>query len=244
MPKAASEDLKNETNAELKPHRKRNNSGNCSFCGRFFSQVGNLNRHEAIKHRGVRLQCDKCPLLFRDKRALERHGWRHGDSKFSCPDCGEIFKHQDTLKNHIRVAHENLESLLSCTICKKDFTSKVNLRKHKRNLHEKNLHEKENKEKEKWPCEQCGKIKESKQLLQDHIKRHNQHFPCQMCGKVYKCSRSLIDHEAAVHKLQENDTEGGFPCDYCGKKKATKSLLKTHLKRHNGWNERKSERGV
>ena len=200
----------------------------CSFCGRAFSQIGNLHRHEDIRHKGVRLQCDKCLEMFKDKKTLLKHGWKHDDPRLQCNDCGIRFKHPDTLRNHIRVVHENLQSLLTCQTCKKDFRNKDTLRLHKRNVHDR-----ENKAQDSYPCEQCGKIKKSIKLLQDHTKTHNQCFPCQTCGKRYKALRSLRDHTLAQHPRLEGNEGKEFSCDQCGKKKASESLLKVHMKLHN-----------
>ena len=225
-----SRDSVNARDAHLKRHSGRRRIEKkynpCSFCGRIFSQIGNLNRHEAIKHKGVRLLCNQCLLVFKDKRALLKHGWKHDDPKLQCSDCGIRFKHPETLKNHTRVIHENLESLLECNICKKDFRNKDTLR-----LHKSNLHDKENKGEDNYTCEQCGKTKKSIKNLQDHTKTHDQFFPCQTCGKSYKALRSLKDHRVAQHP--EEGTGEEYSCDQCGKKKASESLLKVHMKLHN-----------
>ena len=208
--------------------KKRKTTGrSCSFCGRIFSQIGNLNRHEAIKHRGVRLECSQCPLLFKDKKTLLKHGWNHNDPKLQCTDCGIRFKHPDTLTNHFRVTHDNLESMLNCNICRKDFRNKDTLR-----LHRMNLHEKENKAQESYTCEQCGKTTRSIKHLQDHTKIHNQSFSCKTCGKIYKSVRSLRDHTLSQHPRPEDDTGKEYSCDQCGKNKATDNLLKVHMKLH------------
>ena len=53
----------------------------CSFCGKKISQIGNLQRHEDVMHRGVRLKCDQCDLPFKDKRGLIKHEHKmHGEN--------------------------------------------------------------------------------------------------------------------------------------------------------------------
>lgn len=228
----ANQECEKKTNTDAHPKplsRKVEKKYNpCSFCGRVFSQIGNLNRHEAIKHKGVRLLCNQCPLLFKDKKTLLKHGWKHDDPKLQCSYCEIRFKHPDTLKNHIRVTHDNLESLLNCDICKKEFRNKDTLRLHKIHLH--NL---ENKAQDRYTCEQCGKTKRSIKHLQDHTKIHHQSFHCTACGKNYKALRSLRDHALAQHPWLEDKMEKEYSCDQCGKKKASESLLKVHMKLHN-----------
>ena len=56
----------NSMEVELKPVP-------CSFCGKKISQIGNLQRHEDVMHRGVRFKCDQCGLGFKDKRGLRKH---------------------------------------------------------------------------------------------------------------------------------------------------------------------------
>ena len=124
--------------------------------------------------------------------------------------------------------HDNLESLLNCNICKKDFRNKDTLRLHK--IH---LHDVENKAQDSYTCEQCGKTKRSIKHLQDHTKIHHQSFHCKTCGKNYKALRSLRDHTLAQHPWLEDKREKEYSCDQCGKKKASDSLLKVHMKLHN-----------
>ena len=56
----------NSKEVELKPLP-------CSFCGKKISQMGNLQRHEDVMHRGIRLKCEQCDLGFKDKRGLVKH---------------------------------------------------------------------------------------------------------------------------------------------------------------------------
>ena len=179
-------------------------------------------------HKGVRLQCNQCPLLFKDKITLLKHGWKHNDPKLQCSDCGTRFKHPDTLKNHISVTHQNLESLLNCHICKKDFRNKDSLRLHK--IH---LHDEQTKAQDSYTCEQCGKTTRSLKNPQDHTKIHSQSFHCQTCGKIYKSQRSLKDHTQAQHPRLEDEAGKEYSCDQGGKRKASENLLKVHMKLHN-----------
>ena len=173
----------------------------------------------------MRLQCSKCLLSFKDKRTLFKHGWKDDDPRLKCDQCGERFKHTDTLKNHIRVTHENLESFLTCNICCKDFRNKQSLR-----IHKECLHDNVNKIKESYPCDQCGKLKASMKLLKDHVKVHRQYFECQFCEKQFKALRTLRDHELAKHPRLDDVTRKEYSCDQCEKKKASENLLKVHKK--------------
>ena len=173
----------------------------------------------------MKLQCSQCLLSFKDKRTLFKHGWKHDDPRLKCDKCGERFKHKDTLKNHIRITHENLESFLTCNICCKDFRNKQSLR-----IHKECLHDNVNKVKESYACDQCGKLKASMKRLRDHVKIHSQYFECQFCEKQFKALRTLRDHELAKHPRLDDVTRKEYPCDQCGKKKASESLLKVHKK--------------
>ena len=165
----------------------------CIHCGKIFNQMGNWQRHVAAMHEGVRLQCDQCPMLFKDKRALVHHSWTHGAPQFPCPQCDAAFRMPVNLDNHIKVEHEKGESILRCDQCDKEFATKGTLRIHKNHFHETGGTS-------AYPCHLCDKILKTLKLLKIHLKRHEDCFPCDECGNTYKSQASMRAHSSAVHK--------------------------------------------
>lgn len=76
----------------------------CSFCGKGFSQKGNLHAHERI-HKGERpFSCATCGRSFTQKVSLCNHERIHrGERPFTCITCGKGFTQQVTLKKHLIV---------------------------------------------------------------------------------------------------------------------------------------------
>ena len=165
----------------------------CTHCGKMFNQMGNWQRHVTVMHEGAKLQCDQCPILFKDKRALVHHSWNHGNPQFPCSQCDFAFRMPVNLENHIKVEHERGESILRCDQCDKEFATKATLRIHKNHFHERG-------DTTAYPCHLCDKIMKAAKLLKIHLKRHTDCFPCNECGNTYKSQASLRNHSYAVHK--------------------------------------------
>ena len=165
----------------------------CIHCEKIFNQMGNWQRHVAAMHEGTRLQCDQCPILFKDKRALVNHSWTHGAPQFPCSQCDVAFRMPVKLDNHIKVEHEKSGSILHCEKCDKEFSTKGTLRIHKNYFHETGSTS-------AYPCHLCAKILKTAKLLKIHLKRHNDCFPCSECGNTYKSQAYLRVHNFAVHK--------------------------------------------
>lgn len=72
--------------------------------------------------------------------------------------------------------------------------------------------------KSKTQCSECGKMFNSKQSCNNHIKtshRGERHFKCQKCGRSFGHSATLNKH-ALTHFPK---FVRGFACDICGKVK-------------------------
>ena len=158
-----------------------------------FNQMGNWQRHVTAMHEGAKLQCDQCPVLFKDKRALVHHSWNHGNHQFPCSQCDLAFRMPVKLENHIKVEHEKGEWILRCDQCDKEFATKATLRIHKNHLHETGGNS-------AYPCHLCDKIMKAERLLKLHLKRHTECFPCNECENTYKSQVSIGNHSHAVHK--------------------------------------------
>lgn len=78
-------------------------------------------------------------------------------------------------------------------------------------------------------CPQCGQLYRTKQILQQHIKRHfdtGDKYPCGSCPQKFKSWGELYYH-SAVHTTERN-----FICELCSKTFKAKRDLRNHKIRH------------
>jgi len=79
----------------------------CAACGKCFSTVGNLRRHELIHAGTRRFCCDLCGRAFTQSNTLKAHLRVHtGVRPFVCPVCGHACTQSSNLTNHMRT-HNN-----------------------------------------------------------------------------------------------------------------------------------------
>nr|XP_033788136.1 zinc finger protein 664-like [Geotrypetes seraphini] len=221
----------------------------CDTCGKSFSQMSHVKRHEMI-HIGIRKKpftCPECNKCFAYLSVLKIHQRVHtGEKPFKCSDCDKSFYQHAGLKIHQRI-HTG-ERPFMCLVCDKRFYYQSSLKKHK------GSHTGE----KPYSCPECDKCFNSQSDLTRHKRIHTgeKPYPCPECGKYFanpsglkrhkrihtgekpfaclECSKSF-NHEThlKIHK-RIHTGEKPYTCLECGKSFNRRSNLKIHTRIHTG----------
>ena len=152
--------------------------------------------------------------------------------KFKCDQCEVQYSRKDSLKKHIRFAHEGIADF-SCPVCKKGFINKRDFKYHCENVH---------KGKRKGPrpafdtkdfdyetlfCQQCDYSCKKSQQLKIHIeaKHEGKRYNCPQCDKEYQYLYDLKKHINSDHEGYRINN-----CPYCEKEYEYSNDLKKHIK--------------
>ena len=213
----------------------------CHLCDKVYKDNSGVNRHIRHNHKEniVKSLCDICKREFKSKDHLREHLKVHENGTYKCDFCPEIFKVKSYLKRHTRDWHlkernkcdicgkevlnlwfhnrrhkKDLKVLHSCDLCKKKFTEKSNLSRHRKTHESTNI----------LTCPHCLRNYSD---LKKHLRTHdsNRKFDCDKCDKSYLNRSTLILHSRIHADFQET-----FPCDMCEKIYKTKETLRFHMR--------------
>ena len=105
---------------EVKPFK-------CEICNLGFTHMSAKKRHEKAHSNEKPHQCQECPKAFFRRSDLTLHKKTHSRErfKFSCTDCGQVFKSEKKLKDHKCSAKSPPSKQLQCSLCESILTSKM-----------------------------------------------------------------------------------------------------------------------
>ncbi|XP_010886783.5 zinc finger protein 16-like isoform X1 [Esox lucius] len=157
----------------------------CKQCGKGFSQINNLTKHQ-LSHKAGEGQhkCKECGKVFRHAQSLRNHGASvHGFFKrLACQTCGKTLHTKNALLAHTST-HERT---FRCEICGKSFGTKQILKSHQF------THTGER----PFVCNYCGKSFAFLCNLKTHERVHTgeKPFGCERCGRRFTQKHVLEKH--------------------------------------------------
>lgn len=191
----------------------------CDDCGEEFQTNKAKRNHNVICVK--KLICKYCDIILDSRGKKRQHEQKHVDALYGqlCEVCGERFKHQGTLDQHLKTQHTSLEKIYQCPKCPKKFAFKQKLSFHLKSVHT---------TLRAYLCEDCGADFKNPASLRHH--RIRKHQPvgnkreCQVCRKLvpfYSLSKHMHTHKA--YSIQ---------CPHCDKMFKNSSTLKQHVRIH------------
>ena len=136
---------------------------------------------------------DGCGIGFRWKKDLDIYKAVHSDDRpYSCSQCGNSYKLQQQLNQHVREKHSG--QVFKCPECEKQFSSKGNMKTHLKLCRQ---------EEKEFKYSQCGVKFHTNSHLTAHIKAvHNKELPhkCELCDNSFSTKTVFKQHMSAVHE--------------------------------------------
>ncbi|XP_072935438.1 uncharacterized protein [Epargyreus clarus] len=206
----------------------------CDICGIQFVDADILRMHKCLihnldnntEHSFTRYNCHLCPKNFKMRGSLMVH-LRVAHFGFSSNNAiddnvNNTIKGKDInqAKDTSLILERNDGKQWQCDVCRKCFTTKYFLKKHKR------LHTGET----PYACTQCNKTFTFQQSYHKHLLYHNDEKPhtCTFCGRAFKELSTLHNHQR-IHT-----GEKPFSCETCGKCFRQRVSYLVHRRIHTG----------
>lgn len=121
-----------------------------------------------------------------------------------CHICGKIFQTASGLRIHRKSAHDNSGEIYQCEKCSKICTNVLALKDHIRNSHKV----------QETPCNICGKIFRTKNLLQKHKRYHDEtkrSYKCLLCAE----NPGYFTNAALKRHQRSHFGDRPYACDHC-----------------------------
>ncbi len=187
----------------------------CGKCGRLFDKWRAISVHRHSCSRDY--YCMYCKLPFLSQKHLTLHLKTHKASRMKqCPICNKRYQpqhFQDHLQTH---------SLLTCTVCKKQFKGERNLRIHMQDHIE-----------GPYRCQVCNKEYICKKSYKQHLTLHCEDSKkCQYCGLDFPTIKEKSQHSAGCalkyDEEKRSSSDPFYPCLKCGRKFTYKRSVTQH----------------
>ncbi|XP_055311551.1 zinc finger and SCAN domain-containing protein 12-like [Sitodiplosis mosellana] len=191
----------------------------CDICKTALTQ-NELNSHLCGEEKTIR--CDYCPIEFTVTLELLEHLEKsHEKRKFyRCEKCPKFIASIALKETHMKSHELDAPKRFICEVCSKAFTSRVNLRSHRRSHVKTKSH----------LCEECGRgFRDARNLLihkGSHIHSEVPTFHCPHCTKKFFQRDSFERHIESAHR------EDKYVCEICQNELSSKNSFEQHLRNH------------
>ncbi|XP_063371743.1 oocyte zinc finger protein XlCOF6-like [Cydia amplana] len=193
--------------------------------------------------------CAQCGVSFQSEYARARHtalAARPCQLTRACALCGENFKDDPALQEHVRERHQDRQT--QCQECDMTFASEASRSVHYERVHLKvkvrrclpKTGRKYDRYGDHFMCEMCGKKCQNNIALKYHIRSHTGEKPhaCPHCPKHYSTPVALQVHFtlyiALKCHIRSHTGEMPHACPHCPKHYSTPVALQCHIRSHTG----------
>lgn len=224
----------------------------CPFCFTIFIEKFSKDRHVRFMHsdrdtkEGIIGNYCEGEDLLEEIHTSKKPEVETKKSNDKCTECGQMFKHNTSLKRHMKI-HKDDPETFPCKSCTKTFKRKDILYRHVSRVHcQYNVNSDALRKsfKKNSICHMCGKDFGNEQILfethvlekvcmiKDKIVGINKDmkFQCDICENSYFHKEELNRHCRWKH----TSTPKYFKCDECAASYSSKSNLNRHAKKRHG----------
>jgi uncharacterized Zn-finger protein len=108
---------------------------NCNKCPTLFKRNAELKRHMRVFHTPKEFRCEHCALKLPDKYQYQLHIKNHQVRRYQCEKCNFLAITSTHLRTHL-LTHQRTTPSFKCDICDKSYSGKRELDRHKVDYHD------------------------------------------------------------------------------------------------------------
>ncbi|XP_066601141.1 PR domain zinc finger protein 5-like isoform X2 [Prorops nasuta] len=172
--------------------------------------------------------CEKCGDLFKNQHSLKQHLRSHGEKLYECDVCHSRFHRIGVLKEH-KAIHRNVQ--VACSICEKKLKSKkaldIHMLLHGNKKYQCDKCDKIHGDKITYSCPHCPIQFTSKSSFDKHVSYHVKpaQYSCSLCPKSFHKEYQLKRHVQASHSGVT------YRCPFCQMTARHRHSMKRHFER-------------